>query len=150
MLPIEKQVCSLEYAKKLKELGVKQESYFYFDRRYAYGHPSEKDHYVITTNPSMEKYAAFTVAELGVMLPPEFGTMTPLSSDEWECHTIRNKVYHGVEYINKGDIKRWDSIVREKHVYTLVETEANCRARMLIDAISNKITTVSEINDKFI
>jgi hypothetical protein len=63
-MDLEKQVCSLELAKKLKELGVKQESLFRWEMYHA------GDRFVLTTdtrrepNEYNEEYAAFTVAEL--------------------------------------------------------------------------------------
>ena len=61
------QVCSLELAQKLKELGVKQESLWYWLKI------SELDEqYVIRFSNKIcehwEHYSAFTVAELGEML----------------------------------------------------------------------------------
>jgi|HubBroStandDraft_2_1064218.scaffolds.fasta_scaffold16400_5 hypothetical protein len=70
---LEDQVCSLEYAKKLKELGVKQESYFYY-----YPNSFNKEGYYIVCDDTRnieinDKFiSAFTVAELGEMLPDEF------------------------------------------------------------------------------
>ena len=70
-MTIEQQACSFELAKRLKELGVKQESYFYWvgDVRI------EKESLFIVSceNPLVVcpiKYSAFTVAELGEILPP--------------------------------------------------------------------------------
>lgn len=69
MLAIEQQVCSLELAKRLKELGVKQESYFYWKED-----APDQDAYLIERN---SRYfaskgvilgSAFTVAELGEFL----------------------------------------------------------------------------------
>lgn len=63
-MKIEDQVCSLELAKRLKELGIKQESYFYWENIPNCG-------YVISYDPSFweDMYSAFSVAELGEMLP---------------------------------------------------------------------------------
>jgi len=76
MIPLEKQVCSLDLAKRLKELGVKQESVW------AWYETTDRDdkprlnrfdeHCTVCTLPQQqweEKYSAFTVAELGEMLP---------------------------------------------------------------------------------
>jgi hypothetical protein len=115
MIPLEKQVCSLDLAKRLKELGVKQESLFYwhidsmkeFDPRVKMGLPSGD---VATYGIS-----AFTVAELGERLPKEAvsswryfpdGTDAP-EGWRWKC------------YYQDDDIARvW------------ADTEADCRAKM--------------------
>lgn len=65
-MELEKQVCNLELAKKLKELGVMQESYLIWIRGY------QEDSWSLTVskfNHHVNRYAAFTVAELGEMLP---------------------------------------------------------------------------------
>ena len=63
MKGIEWQVCSLESARMLKALGVRQESAFWW----VYGVHQQK--WVvfgeILTSRKEEKYSAFTVAELG-------------------------------------------------------------------------------------
>src|SRR5207237_834898 len=64
-MQLEEQVVSLELAKKLEELGVKQVSYFYWIRRKPFNDYSlGTDVYKETTF-----YSAFSVAELGELLP---------------------------------------------------------------------------------
>ena len=66
MMPVEHQVCSHELAKRLAELGVRQESVFWWvDGKLTYtgGRASHA--------PLHGGIAAFTVAELGEMLPDE-------------------------------------------------------------------------------
>lgn len=134
-MELEKQVCSLELAKRLKELGVKQESYFVI-RTDGYGvwHPKEGDYqYDLQIS-----YSAFTVAELGEMLP-----LSVTSSREqnleldivpWWC----------VEY---------DGILNEQRegfrnrCFT-DDTEADARARMLQYLLENGIISAYEINKK--
>ena len=116
-MKLEDQVCSLELAKRLKELGVKQESYFcwqpigkvgnggtfentgtcrlvrYEDQRGAYAYS--------------KTFAAFTVADLGEMLPifySQFRYAPPPPDHEVVCD---------------GHSERAD-------------TEANARAKMLV------------------
>ena len=70
-MKLENQVVSLELAKKLKELGVPQESWF------LWWHDDACHHFVGTDWKSHRVVAAaFTVAELGEMLPKD------ISSDE--------------------------------------------------------------------
>lgn len=82
ILPIEKQVCSLELAKRLKELGVPKESYF---KWHSVKGDREKDCYVTHDDAGYgyELCAAFTVAELGEMLPHKYQMVKGVSGDSW-------------------------------------------------------------------
>ena len=92
MIPLEKQVCNLELAKRLKELGVKQESLFSYFQHGLFGELCDLTHMKWNFPPSVPPRerkvetiaSAFTVAELGEMLykhdvveisPNEFGTI---------------------------------------------------------------------------
>jgi hypothetical protein len=111
---IEQQVCSLELAKRLKELGVKQESLFYWQFFPGHNfiiHDKDKSNHYET-----ETYSAFTVAELGEMLP-DWNESVKRAYKDWVC-IIRNK---------NTDIN-WHSFG---------ETEANARSKMLIYLLEN-------------
>lgn len=76
-MTLESQVCSLELAKQLKELGVKQESLFWWGNGRSYlwmGRAMVSIEEEVVQKKSVfpddfEWYSAFTVAELGEMLP---------------------------------------------------------------------------------
>lgn len=102
-MELEKQVCSLELAKRLKELGVKQESLFVwfkpleekweiglFDGTFFHGENGKQTgHYGYRFGLSKETPSAFTVAELGEMLPRPFQIYsypTLVNGKEiWDC-----------------------------------------------------------------
>ena len=117
------QVCSLELAKKLKELGVPQESAFYYAvSKFGY----TKDGTLFFEKPTpLEKthdfLSAFTVAELGEMLPKTL---------EDEIHVNEHRT-----------IKGWASRFWKNGF--LIEppleanTEADARAKMLIYLIEH-------------
>lgn len=108
------QVCSLELAKRLKELGVKQESLWYWQRR-ALG----TWHLGLCGYERRETdISAFTVAELGEMLPNRTCT----------SRCPKNNLYYCRLEIEKG---RWFG---RQDV-----TEANARAKMLIYLLENKL-----------
>jgi hypothetical protein len=71
-MKLEEQVCSLDLAKRLKELGVKQESYWYWvdwqENNHEDGAPKgwNLEHPPHSDCPFV---SAFTVAEFGEMLP---------------------------------------------------------------------------------
>lgn len=71
-MKLEQQVVSLEYAKKLKELGVKQESLFGWTQNYTRKSGEfKKDSKPYLQYKGSFDYSAYTVAELGEMLPKE-------------------------------------------------------------------------------
>lgn len=127
---LEEQVCSLELSKKLKELGVKQESQFYWIE-------GEKEHYLcmkrntiyydinnlIPLNLKLCKddkiYSAFTVAELGEILPVFYKSHKFF--DLWYC-----------EYTDQ-----YNHVDR-----CTAETEADARAKMKIYLIENKLVVI--------
>lgn len=116
---LEDQVCSLELAERLKELGVKQESLFYWEKC-----PDHGNNFVISCNEhhnqitgewsnchileDQENYCAFTVSELGEMLPDNVYTQKDCAElkTTWFCH---------------GQREVW-----------IANTEADSRAKMLI------------------
>lgn len=135
-MKLEYQVCSLEYAKRLKELKVKQNSLFnwvYLDKT----HPlycvhiktqdvlklkELEDGKIIYGRDPYEKMltefihiSAFTVAELGEILPSNSFSFKDKSG--WYMQVI-------------SPLKEWMK-------YYPCVTEANARARMLIHLLEN-------------
>lgn len=126
-MEISKQVCSLELAQKLKELGVKQESYFHWK------HNTESpegpiDQWVLVDyggsffSKSYYHVSAFSVAELGEMLPNN--TTVVKNADRYFPQNFRLG-------ITRPDLHHLDD-----------DTEADVRAKMLIYLIENKLITI--------
>lgn len=123
-MKLEDQVCSLELAKRLKELGVKQESAFYwFNVHWEEGREprwclikSEEINSERWRTPK-NGFCAFTVAELGEMLPTDY------RCEKWE-------------YV------WWMTLLLEKHHHIPAFAdikEADARAKMLIHLIEKGI-----------
>lgn len=138
------QMCSLEFAKKLKSLGVAQDvSEFYWwvsasgrncleDRKadcsplmtYSTDCQSGGRH-----NSAMQFcFAALTTAELGVALPQGY----------FSCRfDARNKSVFQMTKIWEKDFPACDS-----------NTESNARAKLLCYVLENKIISVDEVNKR--
>lgn len=63
---LESQLCTVEQAKRLKELGAPQNSFWYWTERWM---PHQKDDWLLDYNKHGNQFAAFSVAELGQLLP---------------------------------------------------------------------------------
>jgi hypothetical protein len=133
-MKLERQLCPLEHARRLKELGVAQQSLCYYsDKGIEINiHPdfrmqgSEQAGISIKENPDSRSCAAFSVAELGTALPPALEGIT-LTMEKGE----------EMDYVSYPGIKT-----------TFGNTEAQARANMLIWLIENKYTTVREVNER--
>lgn len=112
-MKLENQVVSLDLAKRLKELGVKQESYFYWLQNWEENDWSGIGKWVVAPSSRDDRISAFTVAELGEKLQPY------LNRDIWVQSDI-------------GEVLK-ESV--------LMKDEANNRAKMLIYLLENKLTT---------
>jgi len=138
MISLEQQVCSLELSRRLKELGVRQESYFKWVGYQLWDETQQSD-YETTSTPSRDEwYAAFTVAELGEMLPKEINQyllqMAPpfhRAGDRWVLW------YEDAD----SDDKMWLGNGPDKVCSVSAATEADARAKMLIYLVENKLVT---------
>ena len=115
---LQDQVVSLELSKRLKELGVEQDSIFYWAETFD---NIEKFKLFFDGKPDKKarEYHAFAVAELGEMLP---------------CFTKTEK------YLSKGKV-RWNSteyVTAENHSCH-AESEVDSKARLLIHLIEKGI-----------
>lgn len=114
-MKLEDQVCSLEIAKKLKELGVRQDGLFWYDEHFPDPYKVElKAFYAALLNPhwAFRVCSAYTVAELGKILKG-----------------------HELPYLNFGT--GWQT--RQIKDYHRPKTEADARAMLLIYLIENKL-----------
>ena len=130
-MKLEEQVTSLEISKRLKELGVKQESLY----GWRYKHNAHGE-YVLWSSGSSEEfvgdesYSAFTVAELGEMLYLfgiiEFPFLEFYSHAKIQCWKFKNP---------------FTELVEEKIVLNPKNemTEAEARGKMLIYLLENKL-----------
>lgn len=130
-MKIENQVTNLELSKKLKNLGVKQESLWYWVQeiivstgRNIYSdwevHLKDKIELLEERQAIYDAYSAFTVAELGEMSPR---------------HSMHKSIDNPGEWI--GWVNDSDRLFRDN-------TEANARAALWIYLIENKL--VKETN----
>ena len=148
-MKLENQVCSLESAKRLVELGIKQESLFYWMK-----FPIQKQVYenikwkweVVSKDflesAFSEKISAFTVAELGEILPKEI----KIGNDIYEFSLCRNSSRnpkcedsdYGWEFSYQKSMPygRWI-----EWVYSIGGIdEVESRAKMLIYLMENKLS----------
>ncbi len=101
-MKIENQVCLKELAEKLKKLGVKQDSYFYYNEKQI-GTPQEKKYKFVLEVGSYSirgvdgiSYSAFSVAELVNMLI-ELNINDKISLGEISADFLANKLINHYE-----------------------------------------------------
>lgn len=118
-MQLENQVSSREPSMRLKELGVKQESLFYWTK---VSRASDEQEFKLTLGNQInrEMCSAFTVAELGEMLPVDIRSY---KSTNWE-----------------GD---WVCLEIKGLRMEIEKTEADARAKMIIHLIENKLITLN-------
>lgn len=129
-MKLEQQVCSLELAKRLNKLGVEQESQFYWQRFNSMG----KQKWAVSNTTNSHCVSAFTVAELGEMLPVYEDYGSPVTSKlcserdgfSFHCGYLDND--HGA-----GEVRRTIEF------FGKAATEADARAKMLIYLLENKL-----------
>ncbi len=133
-MKLENQVCSLDLAKKLKELGVKQESLLSW---FAHGlsTPEKPHHFVYWSTTGdckndagfgYEECATFTVAELGEILPWQRVFEGGVAKD---LHCVRGYKTFQLYY--------------ELPPTIFDDTEANARAKMIVYLLENKLITLN-------
>lgn len=132
ILPQSEQVCSLEYAKFFKEAGVRQDSQWYWSNFWdgkTYSLYLEGEHYYTNDGGgnhfehSEDDYAAYTVAEFGILLPYKtFSYNTSGCIPPWQCKCFT-----------------WDDVKRKE---VSEHIEVNARAKLFKYLIENKLLEV--------
>ena len=120
---LEKQITSIELSRRLKKLGVKQDSYFKWVDGELWDETQQSDYETNDTVPRSKWIAAFTVAELGEItgegLIGRSGTHTFTVGYEYRDHILESNETH----------------------YESADTEADARAKMLIYLVENGLWT---------
>lgn len=131
-MEIEKQVCTLEQAERLKDLGVKQNGYFWWSW---YGQSRFPNWEVTREKTNEATCCAFTVAELGEMLPEGF--YSDKEDFKWEM-------------MQKDDDGKLEEILELGVIDAteLFNTEAQARANLLIHLLESKTITATEVNER--
>lgn len=134
-MKIQDQVVSLELAKRLKELGVKQESYFHWVKKDKKANGGLPTYYHLSNEFSLEhsisrlwiedKISAFGVAELLELLPLFNGSPVELLKG----FDIRNGLIYACRLTN----------LYNDHPPFVDKNPANACAKMLIYLIENKL-----------
>jgi hypothetical protein len=119
-MKIENQCISLAQAKRLKELGIKQQSLLRWSS-------DGSLYYQIMTGEMVceDDYAAFNVAELGVMLPQDAATRQTLLDDGIRWSASSDGAYGG-----------------------FYKTEAGAKGALLIYLLEKKLITSEEVNQR--
>lgn len=133
-MPLEKQVVSLELAKELKELGYPQESLFYW--HYSYNPTTKrKNKPYLLFYPEIKgnetNISAPTVAELGIALP----YFLFYNNKNLRLSTIKLRDDNWYSFYSEENSKYCEFCETES-------TEADCKAKMLIHLLKEKLITL--------
>ena len=100
-MKLEEQVCSLDLAKRLKELGIKQDTQFYWHHYNGKDYPSYGDPKVCLCK--YDEISAFTVAELGEIIPKSLNFNIEFDNyGNWMIHFWINDEDHAIPINNKS------------------------------------------------
>ncbi len=150
-MKLEDQVTNLELSKKLKELGIKQNSLFWWSREHQKAlHKITFSYSKFETADKEPHISAFTVAELGEMLPKTIKSPKAGDKRNWQdVSHISTKEREEMRYVGILSInKPTDWIVLYQgyiilgfdiKAHTHDKTMANAMAKMLIYLIENKL-----------
>jgi hypothetical protein len=138
-MKIEDQVCFLEQAKRLNELGVNQESLIYWWHKWEGNSDDDAGKNILTLTQhsnTIPVASAFTVAELGQMLPDIIASEHLYSYQQARNWSDTRLPKHRLVYWFSNDIElhRVDA-----------ETEADARAKMLIYLLENQLLTLENV-----
>lgn len=142
-MKLEQQLTSLELSKRLKELGVRQESIFYWQQGYKEMKGTESASFFEVTQVKTESkkgmrcFSAFTVAELGELLPRE---LEDAEDEEFSMSIERHAKGHGMWAVIWTSLTLDGDVIRIDRVPIMPEfTMADAMAKMLIYLIENDI-----------
>jgi hypothetical protein len=147
-MELEKQVCNLELAKKLKELGIKQESLFYWNEGININDEQEEVNHICLLNHNQtfshwKFYSAFTIAELGEFLPKQIksSNQTGFLFYDFEAEELSYICLGHNEYGNY----RYPLVLNSQQLIFDGKEEVNSRAKALIYLIENDLIKVEDL-----
>lgn len=153
-MKLQDQVCTLEQAKRLKDLGVKQKSLFYWHPSFEPPVFGEKWTTVagkqyqksLVCNDKKGSASAFSVAELGVMLPRYYPAWRCLEeggqNEFWIATIIGQPEGYEREKEDVYDIRTVAAFDRYG------KTQAEAQASLLISLLETKTITAEEVNKR--
>lgn len=147
-MKLEDQLTSLELSRKLEKLGVKQESYFYWWKKQEEWVLAEYTRY---GDGVMDEYvSAFTVAELGEMLPWRIDIPMSEYTGVVNSEGVSVKDYKLSQLRNFSDSETFviAYCYERQNLEVLIEctavTEADARAKCLVYLLENNLLKVEE------
>lgn len=135
-MKLENQVVSLDLSKRLKELGFKQDSLFWWDLQGDIG--DNRARIIYKNSEIMRRFpinliSTYTVAELGEMLP---SIIQKAYSPRYELE-YNFPIKNDEKYTDQDFVIRYRS--EEKSFGVTAKTEADARAKMLIYLKENNL-----------
>lgn len=143
MIDLQKTCCTLEQAIRLKELGIRQDSYFLIGK-----HANVITEMWSITGDEDDFYACYTRGELGFALPSH----TPSRIADGHTHSIcengRPDTYPLGDCIEDEATTPPYILNREILPMQTGSTEAEACANMLIFQLENNLITAEEVNQR--
>ena len=142
-MKIENQVCTVEQAKRLSELGIKMNSFLYWKKSCLI---KNIDKWIIINSEDSninekEDYSAYSVSELDSMLP---STIDDIKLTQWKIQDNNFGIQY--RYMMEEPIKY--KTFPDRSIFA--DTEAKVRAELLILIIENKYVTAEECNTRLL